>query len=281
MKEKTWSGGFDLAPIGLLIFGGVLLAVPDISIQYLCYLAGGLIGAYGIFRVLRYLLGDRYLSMVRKDLAMGVISLIIGALVALNPGLVQQYMVLFFALALLVGAANKLQTAVDLRRMQSGFWSVAFLGMLLSLAAGLVLLFYPLPNPRILTLVMGIGLVQDAVLSLISVGAVALAKRKVYGNREERTAKESTANALPPAAERQPLPEQAPLRPEPRLEDLPPAREPALTLDPPAREPEAVVPAAPGPVPPAETAPTTSVQTVSTETTVHTEEKKPFWKFWK
>ena len=120
----------------------------------------------GLLRAARYFLRDRYETMMRRDLSVGLILMAAGGFLILRMDAVISLLPFVFGLMLLGGCAGKLQTAVDLRRVGSGMWPASLLMAAVSLALGIVLLCQPFESAMVLTRFIGVAITLEGAENL-------------------------------------------------------------------------------------------------------------------
>ena len=87
----------------------------------------------------------------------GIVALLFGLLAVVWPGLTLLWLVAMFAAYAIISGAVALYGAVKNRAMDKGWWLILFLG-LVSVAAGVLAIFYPGLTALMLVLFLGFKL---------------------------------------------------------------------------------------------------------------------------
>jgi len=107
----------------------------------------------------------------------GLVALLFGVLAVLWPGLTLLWLVALFAAYAIISGGAALYGAVKNRTMDRGWWLILLLG-LVSVAAGVLAIFYPGLTALALVLLMGANALITGVLQIV----VAIRLRKMVGN---------------------------------------------------------------------------------------------------
>jgi uncharacterized membrane protein HdeD (DUF308 family) len=107
----------------------------------------------------------------------GLVAVLFGMLALLWPGLTLLWLVALFAAYAIISGAVALYGAVTNRTMDKGWWLILLLG-LVSVAAGVLAIFYPDLTALALVLLMGVNALFTGALQI----AVAIRVRKAVRN---------------------------------------------------------------------------------------------------
>jgi uncharacterized membrane protein HdeD (DUF308 family) len=107
----------------------------------------------------------------------GLVALLFGVLAVLWPGLTLLWLVALFAAYAIISGGAALYGAVKNRTMDTGWWLILLLG-LVSVAAGVLAIFYPGLTALALVLLMGANALITGVLQIV----VAIRLRKMVNN---------------------------------------------------------------------------------------------------
>ena len=245
-KEKV--GRPMLLPIVFCLISGVLLILlENLTMRITGFvLAGGLI-LQGAWLCFRYFLAQPIIRIVEAKLAIGLIALVTGGMLAFNPETLRDQLPYAWGLALLYGGFLKIQYAFDRKELGSEKWWILLIMAAFSLAIGVISLLNPAFLGDRKELVIGILLTLEAVLDL----SVFLLLKRTIKKRITLSVNEESARAPAEPVPAEPSPaEPVPAQPAPA--------EPASVQPAPA-EPAPVQPAPAEPAPaepaPAEPAP--------------------------
>ena len=193
------------------IIGLLLILLEDLVTDVAAYaLAAGLV-VIGGWLLIRYFRSDIDERLAGMDFAAGLILLLAGVLLILSPDDMQEVFPKIWALSLIFGCFLKIQYAFDEKTVGMNRWWIMLIFAAVSLAIGVLALL----NKKVLGdnphLVIGIFMIGEAVLDLVTYFLLQHGKKK---QNEERTVQIPQTGAVP---ETLPQPEQAPesgLRPE-------------------------------------------------------------------
>lgn len=134
----------------------------------------------GIGCVIRYFTTPPAMAVLEQQLAKGLISLLMGALllfrneqvVALFPLLTQIY-----GVVILITGMIKLQRGVDLLRLKRRFWHLSTISAVLAVLASFIILTDPFESTIVLWRVAAVTLIAQAVLDLVMLVLAAWGRR--------------------------------------------------------------------------------------------------------
>lgn len=151
---------FLVASIALMLCGVCLLVWPHFSAYALCMALGVLSVVHGVIRLAGYFSNDLYRLAFQFDLAVGVLSILVGVLLILHPDNVLAFLPVVIGLFVLVDSVLRLQTAIDARHFGMGKWWVILLMAVAGAALGVLLLLRPVAGGEALTRLMGLSLLM-------------------------------------------------------------------------------------------------------------------------
>lgn len=155
---KSAKVGFNLLSVALIIGGACLLIWPDVSATAICVVLGVLSLLYGVVRLLGYFSDDLYRLAFQFDLAVGILTIILGGVLILHPRDVLGNLPIVIGLILLVDSVLRLQTSIDARHFGMEKWWAILLVSIVGMAVGTSLLLRPFESSRALVRLMGAAL---------------------------------------------------------------------------------------------------------------------------
>lgn len=173
--------------VGLLVLGGVLLALPELSAATLCAIAGATAVICGVVKLCGYFANDAYGLAFQFDFALGIFSIVVGGILLLRPQDLLAFVNVIFGLFLLAESTFKLQTAKEARQFGlRRWWLILVLGALTAVM-GLLLIFNPFQAALAFTALLGLALMADGVQNLVvAVYTIRLVKRFAPGESGEQ-----------------------------------------------------------------------------------------------
>lgn len=165
---KTAKIGYIAMSAILGIIGIMLIAIPDFSVTLAARICGITLAVFGIFKLIGYFSKDLYRLAFQYDLAFGILLLSIGAVMMIRPGKAIHFICAMMGVYILADGLMKVQIAIDAKRFGLRSWLYIFITALLVCIAGLIMLFRPDNGARILTILLGISLLSEAALNLLT-----------------------------------------------------------------------------------------------------------------
>ena len=161
--------GYIILSSLMCAFGLTLMIWPDISLKVFALCAGITLIAFGVIKVVGYLSRDLYRLAFQYDLAFGVLSIALGLLVMLGPGDVIDTICIAVGLAFLMDGLLKIQISIDARAFGIRRWWLILLVALLAVVIGVLLVFRTAQSERLLMVFLGLSLLADGIMNLITV----------------------------------------------------------------------------------------------------------------
>lgn len=160
--------------------GVMLIAVPDFSAVLAARICGGILAAFGIFKLIGYFSKDLYRLAFQYDLAFGILLLSIGTVMLIRPGKAIHFICAMMGVYILADGLMKIQISIDARRFGLSSWLYILITAIFACIAGLIMLFRPDNSASILTMLLGISLLSEGVLNLLTaVTAVKLRNKNI------------------------------------------------------------------------------------------------------
>lgn len=152
------------------ILGLVMLCYPGFSLSALGIILGIGLVLFGVVELIAYFSGSAPLILSRNVLAGGIFFIILGVLVLTNPLGLMNFICIVIGVGILADSLFKLQSVLDVRQFMSrGSWWLVFAALLLSVLAGILLVFWPGESGRALIVLLGIGLLLNGAFNIFDV----------------------------------------------------------------------------------------------------------------
>ena len=176
MKNLKW----NLILMSLLYLGlGVfLLLMPDIALSVVCYALGGVVLACAAVQLVRYFVSERGIFQSQLTLISGLVCLGLGGFLILRSDIVVRILPIVFGLFVIFDSLGRVQNALELRRCGYASWKSFLLMALLSVVLGAVMLLNPFGAMETLVMAIGVILIVEGALNLLSTLYTALAVRR-------------------------------------------------------------------------------------------------------
>lgn len=168
MKQLKW----NMIPLSViyLALGLVLLCWPDRVLGMICMLIGSLVAGTGVVQLVRFFIARERLFFAPLTLIGGLVSLGLGAFLLLRSDVILTALPLVFGLFVVFDSVVRIQNALELRRCGYNSWKGIFGMGLISVVLGLVVLFNPFATVQALVMGIGIILIIEGGLNLLSIG---------------------------------------------------------------------------------------------------------------
>jgi uncharacterized membrane protein HdeD (DUF308 family) len=153
----------------LFCAAGILLVLrPATSARVICGVLGVMALIYGAIKILGYFSRDIYGLAFQFDLALGILMLALGLIMLIIPDKVISFLPFVVGIFVLIDGVFRVQTSIDARRFGLGKWWLIFLGAVLCIIAGLLLMLNPFSSAMVLTVIVGIAIFVDGLQNLFN-----------------------------------------------------------------------------------------------------------------
>lgn len=167
---KTVKNVYSAVAVLECILGLVMLCYPGFSLSALGIILGIGLVLFGVVELIAYFSGSAPLILSRNVLAGGIFFIILGVLVLTNPLGLMNFICIVIGVGILADSLFKLQSVLDVRQFMSrGSWWLVFAALLLSVLAGILLVFWPGESGRALIVLLGIGLLLNGAFNIFDV----------------------------------------------------------------------------------------------------------------
>ena len=180
VKKLKW----NLVLMSVLYLGlGIFLVLkPGTALNIVCYALGGVVLACAAVQLIRYFVVERGVFQSQLTLISGIVCLALGAFLLLRSDIVVSVLPVVFGLFVIFDAIARVQNALDLRRCGydswKGFLLLPVLSVVLSVVLGVVLIVNPFGAMETLVMAIGIILIVEGAINLLSALYTVLALRR-------------------------------------------------------------------------------------------------------
>ncbi len=166
---RTAKVGYIALSALLCLFGLLLIIFPDTAANVAGFICAILLIAFGIVKIIGYFSRDIYRLAFQYDLAFGLLMILLGAAMFANPGSLSSFICLSLGLYILTDSLFKIQIALDARRFGVRSWMLILISAVLAGIGGLLLVLRPTESIPVLVVMLGISLLFEGLLNLITV----------------------------------------------------------------------------------------------------------------
>ena len=168
-KKLKWN--LILMSVLYLGLGIFLLMRPSTALNVVCYALGGVVLVCAAVQLVRYFAVERGIFQSQLTLISGIICLGLGAFLILRSDIVVRILPIVFGLFVIFDSLGRIQNALDLRRCEYPSWK----GFLL---LGVVMILNPFGTMETLVMAIGIILIIEGAINLLSALYTVLAIRR-------------------------------------------------------------------------------------------------------
>lgn len=153
----------------LCVMGIVLIAVPDFSVTLLCKLGGGIMMLFGLVKIIGYCSKDLYRLAFQFDLAFGILFMALGIILIIRTDVMVNLICIVMGICVLADALLKIQISIDSKTFGIQKWWLILAMAILTGVAGFLLVFRPSESIQVIVILLGISLITEGVLNLITI----------------------------------------------------------------------------------------------------------------
>lgn len=161
--------GYIFISAALCFFGILLIVDPEISLAAFGIITGVCLIVFGVIKIVGYLSKDLYRLAFQYDLAFGILMIALGIMVILEPDNVIETICIAVGIAFFMDGLLKIQIAIDAKTFGISKWWLILSVAILAGAVGVLLIFRTSESARTLMIFLGISLLMDGIMNLITV----------------------------------------------------------------------------------------------------------------
>lgn len=169
---KAAKVGCIIFSVLLCVLGIILIAAPNFVSGFIGVVMGILLIIFGIIRLMGAF--SIYRLAFRNDIPMGIILIILGVLSLIKPTGVLHFICIGLGVVILVDGLFKIQTAFEGKVIGIKNWWLILVFAVLTAVAGLILIANPADGTEVLFLLLGITLIADGLLNIITMITAAI-----------------------------------------------------------------------------------------------------------
>ena len=188
-KKLKWN--LILMSLLYLALGIFLLMVPGTALNVVCYALGGVVLACAAVQLVRYFVVERGVFQSQLTLISGLVCLALGAFLIIRSDIVVRVLPIVFGLFVIFDSLGRIQNALELRRCEYPSWKIFLLLYpvithlplflllaVLSVVLGIVMVVDPFGTMETLVMAIGLILILEGALNLLSALYTMLAVRR-------------------------------------------------------------------------------------------------------
>ena len=175
-KKLKWN--LILMSLLYLALGIFLLMVPGTALNVVCCALGGVVLACAAVQLVRYFVVERGVFQSQLTLISGLVCLALGAFLIIRSDVVVRVLPIVFGLFVIFDSLGRIQNALELRRCEYSSWKIFLLLAVLSVVLGIVMVVDPFGTMETLVMAIGIILIIEGAINLLSALYTVLAIRR-------------------------------------------------------------------------------------------------------
>lgn len=148
-----------------VIIGIILFIEPQVTLNLISYIIGGIILLNGIINIVKYFT-NKIRVFYDFGLIYGILSTIIGFMFIFNPEFLASVIPLVLGIWIIINSIIKLQVSLNLK-VKSSQWFTTFIISLLNLLLGILFVFNPFSGAVVITKIIGVFLFIYSVLDIV------------------------------------------------------------------------------------------------------------------
>ncbi len=152
-----------------VVFGIVLMAVPNFSVTLLVRIGGILLMVFGVVKILGYCSKDLYRLAFQFDLAFGILLVALGVILLFRTDAMLHIICALLGIFILADALLKIQTSIDAKEFGLHSWWMILTSAVVTGVIGFLLIFRPYESVNAIMTLIGVALLAEGVLNLITV----------------------------------------------------------------------------------------------------------------
>lgn len=177
---RTAKAGYIVISVLLCVFGIVLILIPDISAALICRIGGFILILFGTVKIISYCSRDLYRLAFQYDLALGILLIALGAILIVRTRIMMNAICIFLGIYILADALLKIQISIDSKTFGLRRWWLILAAAVVTGIFGFLLVFCPSEGTRAILLLLGISLLTEGILNLITIlNAVKIIRRQM------------------------------------------------------------------------------------------------------
>ena len=153
--------------LALIVLGVLFIIFPENSVKIICYASGAILCLLGAYKLVQYF-KDGIKDITSFGLAGGIGLVSVGLLLFFKPNFISDVLTILFGIILIISGIIKLQQAINVKNSKGKAWWTVLCVAVIALVSGLFALFFPFATRKVLFIFIGISLIVDGLLGIIS-----------------------------------------------------------------------------------------------------------------
>lgn len=174
-----------------LVLGIFMIIYRDMTTNVLFIVIGALMTAYGVFDLIAFVTNNRPYSF-RRGLTTGVLITIIGVAFIVQAEQLKNLLAIIIGALILIESIVNCRRAFILKNFGWDKWYIFFIISLVVLAFGITICIYPNLFGEVISLIMGIGIILEAIIDIIAIIGMTIYRGRAIKSGKYKPAKEGS-----------------------------------------------------------------------------------------
>jgi len=166
---RTAKTGYIIMSAVLILFGLFVTLDPALFSTVLGVVIGISMILFGVVKVIGYFSKDLFRLAFQYDLAFGILLAALGVIVLTEPDNLISFLCIAIGIAILADGLFKIQMSMDAKQFGLSKWWLVLSVAIITGLIGLVLIFKPVEGSYLLIRILGIALMAEGIMSIVTV----------------------------------------------------------------------------------------------------------------
>ena len=161
-----------------IVLGIFLIIYRDTTTNILFIVIGSLMAAYGAFDLIAFVTNNRNYSF-RRGLTTGVLITIIGVAFIVQAEQLKNLLAIIIGALILIESIVNCRRSLIIKNLGAQRWFILFAASLAAVAFGIVICIYPNLFGEVISLIMGIAVLIEALLDLLAIFGITVIRGSI------------------------------------------------------------------------------------------------------
>ncbi len=166
LKKVHWE--MLLTSVICILLGGVLIFFPQAVNEMIAYVLAAAMFVLAVIELYNYFKKDVKVNFYRNDLVFAVVALVIGIIMLAKKEAVISLVPIVLGALIIISGVKKLQNGLDLIRLKLDGWKSLLILAALNIIFGVIMVICSLQTAKVITILIGVGLVFSGITDLFS-----------------------------------------------------------------------------------------------------------------
>ena len=161
-----------------IVLGIFLIIYRDTTTNILFIVIGSLMAAYGAFDLIAFVTNNRNYSF-RRGLTTGVLITIIGVAFIVQAEQLKNLLAIIIGALILIESIVNCRRSLIIKNLGAQRWFILFAASLAAVAFGIIICIYPNLFGEVISLIMGIAVLIEALLDLLAIFGITVIRGSI------------------------------------------------------------------------------------------------------